>query len=214
MIRIFFAIGLIWGFFTHGWGQVFVEDDNPPTHNNQSGMTVVLSMSGFGLGGFYRIAMPHFINVGANAEFFIMRGDREYQYIDPYYGFTYSFNRYSQLFFIPVNLEVKKRLFAHDIEDNFRPHLIFQAGAIFGINIPDKRYYEYFNLGDPKTEYGVTYNLVFGFGVEFISRENYFVSIRPQYRYAIFPQEIAFKKNHSAFEINIEFGVNLGDKLK
>ncbi len=214
MIRIIVGLWLVIGFSLPGGAQIFVEDENPPTHNNQSGMTVVLSMSGFGIGGFYRLALPDFINVGANAEFFIMRGDREYQYIDPYYGFAYSFNRYSQLFFIPVNLEVKKRLFAHTIEDNFRPHLIFQAGAIVGINVPDKRYYEFFRLGDPKTEYGVTYNLVAGFGVEFISRENYFVSIRPQYRYAIFPKEIAFKKNHSAFEINIEFGVNLGDKSK
>jgi len=211
ILKCFFLALVIW---FPAIAQLMVVEDNPPTHNDQGGGTVVVSMSGLGIGGFYRKALPGFWTVGVNGQFFLMRGDKEIEFIDPYYGIPVVLNKYSQLFLIPVNLEIKKRLFANDIEDNFRPHVMLEVGAILGINVPDKQYYAYFNLGDPKTEYQVTYNFVIGFGVDVISHENFFVSVRPQYRYVYFPHKIAFKKDHSAFEINLEFGANIIPKNK
>jgi hypothetical protein len=51
--------------------------------------------------------------------------------------------------------------------------------------------------------------LAIGFGVDVTSNENFFISIRPQYRIFYFPQSIAGQKNHSNFEIRVEFGKRL-----
>ncbi len=184
--------------------------DSQPTHKREKAFTFSLATSGLSLGGMYRFPMKNFTHIGVNFEFFMLRDDKEFSYIDPYTGYGYSFNNINRFFTIPLNVELKKRLFTNTIEDDFRPHLMLQAGVIFGMNFPKE---DALTLGDeapsniPRDdEYQVTYNVVIGAGVDVKTSKNNYLGLRPQYRFVYFPSPIAGEKNHSAFEIKFEIG--------
>lgn len=171
------------------------------THRDEVGGGFIVAMSGIGLGGFFRKAIFGYSYIGANANFFLMRDDKEFEYIDPITGFPAQANKINRLYYIPLNLELKKRLFTNSIEDNFRPHFTLQGGIIYGMNFPKEEALE------NQFEYG--YNLLFGFGVDVRSNDNTFFSIRPQFRFINFNNPIAGYKDHSTFEIQVEIGGRL-----
>ena len=180
-------------------------EESPVLHKNEYGASFTVAMLGFGLGGFYRIALPKFIHIGANLDFFIMKGERELQIYDPVYNYYIDINKFNRLFLIPFNLELKERIFANTIEENFRPYFIQNLGFTFGMNFPTKEAQAIENIPH-EAEYRFTLDATLGFGVDITTRENNFVSIRPQYRFVYFPENIAGKKNHSNFEIRIDIG--------
>lgn len=181
------------------------EDLEPPQHGTEYGIGFTLAMGGFGLGGYYRYALPGYMGLGASADFYMMRDDKEYEIYDPYSNFYYQLNKINRLFFIPIHVELKKRLFPNDIEDNFRPYLVGGAGGVFGMNFPRKTQVE---GGDypRKNEFRFTVDFYFGFGVDITTNEDYYFSIRPQIRFVQFAQSIAGDRNHSTFEIRLELG--------
>ena len=192
-------------------------EDTPPTQANELGAGVTVAMSGFALGGFYRIALPNFFSVGANVDIYMLRDEKEYTYYDPYYDpygyYPIQVNKFNRLFIIPVNLELKKRIFQNSIEDNFRPYFIGLTGITFGMNFPKTDSYQFQNLSPEErealpqgNEYRFTLSFALGFGIDFSTNDNFFFSIRPQYRINYFPVSIATKKNHSSFEIRFELG--------
>jgi hypothetical protein len=198
--RIFLAIVIL--LVTVNVSYLQAQDDiDVAIHTDEVGINLSLAMSGFGFGGFYRKALGSFTYIGTNVSFFIMRDDKEYEYYDPYFGGSVKSNDINRLFFIPFNLELKKRLFADDIEDGFRPHVILQGGVIYGMNFP--------KIEELNNESEFSYNFVFGFGIDITNKGNYFITIRPQYRIIYFSHEIAQKKNHSNFEIKVEVGGRL-----
>ncbi len=189
--------------------------DTPPRHGNEYGMDLTIAMSGFGIGGTYRIALPNMYHLGLNADFYMMRDENEITYYD-YYGYPIERNKFNRLFFLPVNAELKKRLFAESIEESFRPYLVGQAGLTFGMNFPQTDSYDYQRLTPeersklPKNnEYQFTMNFALGAGVDISTSQDFFVSVRPQVRFIYFPDAIAGKKNHTTFEIRIELGKRL-----
>lgn len=187
-------------------GQIVTEDlENLPVHKSQRAFSFSLASNGMGLGGLYRFAAPGFTHVGFNVEFFALRDDKEFELINPFTGIPYRVNDLNRFFIIPANLEMKKRLFPNSIEDNFRPHIMLQAGVVFGMNFPKEQILEGVVIR-PANQFQVSYNGVFGFGADIFTREKFFVTIRPQYRVAFFPDDIAGKKNHSSFEIKFEIG--------
>ncbi len=189
--------------------QIYVEDKSRPAPADQRGFAVILGMNGFGFGVSYRKALPHYFSVGGNAEIFIARGEREISVYDPYTNGYYTLNKPSQLFFLPINAELKKQLFTEVIEENFQPHIFLQGGAIVGMNFPDKRYYEIRGEPVPPREFKISYNFVVGIGADIVSNQSVYLTIRPQFRYVYFPQTIAGQNNHSAFEISLEFGKHM-----
>jgi len=195
-------LGFLFLSFLPGYAQVY---ETLPKHGNERGFGFDLSMSGVGFGGFYRHALPNFWYWGISADFFVMRDEKEFTFYSYYYRRYVQLNNVNRLFFIPINFEIKKRFFANDIEDNFRPHGFVQAGVIFGMNFPNKDAARFYGLS-AKSEYQYTFNFVAGFGVDIGGVEKYFFSVRPQYRFIYFPDPIANRKNHSSFEIKIEIG--------
>ncbi len=182
--------------------------ESVPVHKNERSFTFSLATNGLGLGGSYRFKLPNYYHVGFNLEFFILRDDKEFEIFDPIIG-PVKLNNINRFFMIPANIEIKKRLFTDDIEDNFRPHLMLQAGGVFGMNFPKERQVIDGNqsrLIKPDNEYKLTYNVVLGLGVDVTTRKDFFVTIRPQYRLTFFTDDIAGKKDHSAFEIKFEIG--------
>jgi len=185
--------------------------DFPPKHGNEYGAGITLAMSGFGLGGFYRMSLPGYFHAGASLDFYMMRDDNEFTYYD-YWGIPRQINKFNRLFLVPLSVELKKRIFENSIEDDFRPYLVGIGGLTFGMNFP--QYNPQFAYLTPEeqarlprdNEYRLSLNLGVGFGIDITTSENYFFSIRPQYRIIYFPKNIAGKSNHSTFEIRLEIG--------
>ncbi len=189
--------------------QEFDDFESVPVHKNERAITFSLSTNGIALGGLYRFKLPGYMHFGVNLEFFAIRDDNEIPYYDPFVNQYYTLNDANRMFMIPLNFELKKRLFADDIEDNFRPHIVGQVGMAYGMNFPKEQYISTNGVVrqvDPESQYEMTYNILFGFGVDVTTRANFFVSVRPQYRYTFFQEEIAGKKDHSTFEIKFEIG--------
>lgn len=200
MLKKFFVAGLVLLTIINVPSVQAQDETDVAIHTDETGLNFSLAMSGFGVGGFYRKALGSYTYLGADLSFYMMRDDKEYEYIDAF-GFSVKANDINRLFFIPLNLEVKKRLFANDIEDSFRPHVILQAGVIYGMNFP--------KIEELNNESQFSYNVAFGFGIDMNNKEKYFITIRPQYRIIYFSKDIAQKKNHSNFEILIEIGGRL-----
>lgn len=179
--------------------------ETAPIHKNERGFTISLSTSGIGLGGVYRFALPLYSHIGFSAEFFIVRDDNEFELYDPYFNRFIKVNDINRLFLIPLNVELKKRLFVNSIENDFRPHILLQAGGVFGMNFPNETVIDG-NVIKPESEYEFGPDLLAGFGVDFTTKKTYFATLRVQYRYTYFSQGIAGKKDHSAFEIKFEIG--------
>ncbi|GAB4336506.1 MAG: hypothetical protein Kow0037_17850 [Calditrichia bacterium] len=184
------------------------------THLNEYGFDLSIAMSGTGLGGFYRKALPGYFLFGASANIYMMRDEKEFSYYnpyDPYQPYPVQINKFNRFFVLPVSVELKRRLFMDSVDDSFRPYLLTSGGLSFGINfprkdqisrLPEEEQYKY----PTDTELGWALNFAIGFGVDFTTHENYYLTIRPQYRFIYFPDEIALKKNHSNFEIVFELG--------
>lgn len=196
-----FAFLFVLSVFQFAFAQIY---ETAPLHGNEKGFGIDLSMSGLGLGGFYRKAVSGFMHIGFSADFFIMKDDKEFSFYDPYVGYI-KINNVNRLFLIPVNMELKKRFFANDIEDSFRPFGVAKIGVIFGMNFPDKEAARFYGA-NADNQYEISYNAVVGVGTDFGGKGKYFVSVRPQYRFVYFSNTIAGKKNHSSFEIKIEIG--------
>jgi hypothetical protein len=183
----------------------------PPQHLNEYGLGITLAMSGFGLGGVYRVALPNYFHAGVGLDFFVMNDENEFTYYS-YYG-PVKVNDFNRLFIIPMSVEVKRRLFYNDIEEGFRPYIVGLGGITIGLNFPQEDNIEFSTLPPEEQErlptddeYRLSFNLGFGFGIDFTTSESFFLSVRPQYRFIYFPKAIAGKTNHSNFEIRVEFG--------
>jgi hypothetical protein len=190
-------------------------EESVPLHGNEYGAGITLAMAGFGLGGFYRFSLPSYFHVGVNLDFYMMRDENEFTYYD-YWGYPRQINKFNRLFIIPLSVEVKRRFFYNSIEDDFRPYFIGLGGLTFGMNFPNDNDYE-FSLLPPEEqarlpredEYQLSFNVAFGIGIDVTTNQNFFLSIRPQYRFIYFAQSIAGKTNHSNFEIRLELGKRL-----
>ncbi len=187
-------------------------EEIPPTHYNEYGAGITVAMSGFGIGGYYRFALPNMFFIGADVDFYMMRDEKQITYYDYYTGYPIELNSPNRLFLIPFDVELKKRLFASDIEDNFRPYIAGMGGFTFGMNFPrDTNDPRYQNL--PRdNQYRLTFNFALGVGIDVNTSEDFYISIRPQYRFMYFAEAIAGKKNHSNFEIRLELGKRLSGK--
>ncbi len=179
--------------------------ESAPTHKSERSFTISLATSGLGIGGAYRFTLPAYFHLGFTLEFFIMRDDNELELYDPYSGRYLKLNDLNRLFLIPLNVELKKRLFVNDIEDDFRPHIVLEGGMVFGMNFPNEAFVDG-NVIKPDNEYQFAPSLAIGVGVDFSTKKTYFATLRTQYRYTQFSEPIAGTKDHSAFEIKFEIG--------
>ena len=184
----------------------------PPQHFNEYGLGITLAMSGFGLGGFYRVAFPNFFHVGASLDFYMMNDENEFTYYN-LVGYPVKVNDFNRLFIIPLAVELKRRLFYNDIEEGFRPYIVGLGGVTFGMNFPRDNDIEFSTLPPEEQErlprddeFRLSLNFGFGVGIDFTTNESFYLSVRPQYRFIYFPKTIAGKNNHSNFEIRVELG--------
>jgi outer membrane protein W len=97
-------------------------------------------------------------------------------------------------------LTLKKRFFAEDLHESFRPFLSGGIGPVYGMNFP-----EVDELHDQKA---FTFGGFIGAGTDISMDNKFFAGIRVQYRFLPFSSPLGYgqNKNHSMVELRLELG--------
>ena len=165
---------------------------------NEAGLVFAMTETGSGFGGFMLWPVGSRIHVGPTLDVFFLRDSRQIEFIDPYSGFPYTLNKQNNVYIFDFLVTVKRRFFAEDLEDSFRPFLTAGIGPTFGLNSPEDE--------DRPNEKEWTIGGFVGGGVDITVDVRYFVGIRGQYRIIPFTRNLGETKNHSMFELRFEIG--------
>ena len=155
------------------------------------GIDILLSNSGFGLGGFYRHQYTDELFGTLSIGFSEVNDPNEVQEVD-IYGQTYVPGKINRFLLIPLLAGVQYRLFADDILDNFRPYVNAAVGPSMVFATPYSR--EFFN----SIRYGQAHYTAggfVGFGAYFGSDRGTLTGINIRYYYEYFPQGIDSMQN-------------------
>jgi len=169
-----------------------------------AGFSFTMAETGSGIGGM--MAWPVFENthLGIGLGAYFLRDQDEYTY-QPY-GYTYpiTVNKENNVYLFDFMVALKRRFFASDLDESFRPCLTAGAGPYYGMNFPEFSR----DIEGKKTvdQYAWALGGFVGAGVDVDASTNYFISIRAQYRIIPFLEYIGERKNHSMFELRFEVG--------
>lgn len=100
------------------------------------GFLFTINDFGFGAGGQFRKT------INTNTEGLLtlritgIKDPKEQTYIDYYFGFKTTPNKYKRIISFPLNIGVKRRLFAEQISDNFRVFTSVSAGPVLAYSFP------------------------------------------------------------------------------
>ncbi|HMB93515.1 MAG TPA: hypothetical protein VKP65_21865 [Rhodothermales bacterium] len=122
------------------------EEDEEKTYGTGIGLEVLLTNSGFALGGYYQREVGEVTSLVIEANLGAGKNEREYKYYSRF-GNGFVPNKRNYLLLLPIHLGAQQRLFAEVIEDNFRPYVHFTAGPTLGWVYP------YFNDRDGNERY-------------------------------------------------------------
>ena len=176
------------------------EDTNRP--DNQFGLVFTMLETGSGLGGF--IGWPLFggFHFGFSLGAYFLRDSNQLDF--DYYGAPISINKQNNVYLFDAMMTLKKRLFADDLDESFRPFITGGIGPYFGMNFPE---YDVTPEGNPTfDQYEWTVGGFAGAGVDVNVNEKMFIGIRAQYRVIPFTNMIGERSNHSMFELRFEVG--------
>lgn len=96
-----------------------------------AGFSLLLTNSGFGVGGYYRQAISR--RVSLLAEFSIGSGkDEKEQKFITFFGQSVIPNKKNYLLILPVHVGIQHRVFAESIRENFRPYIQVSGGPVLG----------------------------------------------------------------------------------
>ena len=109
------------------------EDSVDPTRG--FGGQILLTNSGFGLGGYYSRALGRNVTFVFEISLSTAKDEREVAFFDRF-GRKDLPNKANYLLMFPVQLGIEKRLFRETIEDNFRPFFHVTAGPTIGWKYP------------------------------------------------------------------------------
>ncbi len=104
---------------------------NVNPYGSGHGFTLLLTNSGFGIGGYYRKAISESISVIGEVMLGSGKDEREQKFIT-FWGQTVIPNKKNYLLMAPLHAGIQKRLFKDEIRENFRPYVQISAGPVFG----------------------------------------------------------------------------------
>lgn len=113
-------------------GDSLTADEN--SYGSGAGLELILTNSGFGLGGYLNRAVSSTASLIAETTLSPGKDEREFKFAT-YFNTTIP-NKANYFLILPVQVGVVQRLFENEIEDNFRPYLQFTAGPAFGWEYP------------------------------------------------------------------------------
>ena len=163
----------------------------------EAGLVFTMAETGSGFGVVYAFPIGSIFHLGASIDAFFLRDSKQFEYIG-YDGLPRSVNNVNNVYIFDAMITLKRRLFAEDMHDSFRPFISGGFGPVFGFNNPeDERI--------PNQEEW-TFGGFVGAGVDVSVDKKFFVSIRAQYRVLPFSQRLGERSNHSMFELRFELG--------
>lgn len=98
------------------------------------GFQILLTNSGFGLGGYYHHAMSPSTSFMTEISMGAGKDERELKFFR--FGSSYIPNKANYMLMMPVQAGIIHRLFRDVIEDNFRPYIQATAGPTIGWEYP------------------------------------------------------------------------------
>lgn len=181
-----------------------LEDNENEYDKRNVGFAFSMAETGTGLGAYIAWPIFHNTHLGMSLGAYFIRDAGEYPYYDYYYGRYITVGKENNVYLFDFMVTMKRRFFESDLDPSLRPFLVGGVGPYYGMNFPE------FDL-DPQgnknyDQYSWALGGFFGMGVDIDASDNYFVSIRFQYRVIPFVEKIGERKNHSMFEIRLEIG--------
>jgi len=203
MKKIFFSLMaiILMPVFSNAQIDQIVEKDPQPIIKKQGGFAYSLVETGSGLGGFYEVPYHKSFHVGATFDVLMLRDKNQIDLVDPYTGYPIQIGKTNNVYLLHLMGTVKWRLFSEEFDDSFRPFVFAGAGPVFGMNFPEKN-----NKIQTKDQYLWTLGGIFGVGLDADTEGKYFMGFKAQYRILPFTQKLGEQKNHSMFDIQLEFG--------
>jgi hypothetical protein len=177
------------------FGQDFDEEIYP--EKKQGGFVFSMAETGSGLGGFFAWPIINHFHLGLTLDVFFIRDSKQ---IDAYniYGYPITLNKKNNVYLFDFLVTLKRRFFAQELDDSFRPFLSAAIGPYYGMNFPENKEFP--------DEYRWALGGYVGSGVDISVDTKLFVSIRAQYRIIPFYKILGERKNHSMFELRFEIG--------
>lgn len=199
-ILIFLIIPLI------GSAQIadYLEDDPKPTIKNQRGFAYSLLETGSGLGFFYEMPIEGYIHLGFGFDAFMLRDKNQVEFISPWTGRPYSIGKENNVYLLDLMFSAKKRLFAEDFDDSFRPFVTAAVGPVFGMNFPE--YDTDIEGNKTHDQYRWTLGGIVGLGIDADVDGKYFFGFRLQYRIMPFSKQLGERQDHSMVDVRLEIG--------
>ena len=172
-------------------------DDYYNKPKKEAGFVFAMAETGTGFGAFVVWPFSQQYHAGVTFDAFFIRDSRQFEYVD-YYGNFYSINDVNNVYLFDLMFMLKRRFFAEDMDDSFRPFLSAGFGPIFGMNFPE--------VDDLENQYRWTAGGFIGGGVDISVDVKYLVSIKAQYRFMPFSKILGETSDHSMFELRFELG--------
>lgn len=173
------------------------EDEYLKQAKTEAGLIFTMAETGSGFGVFYAFPMGGIFHVGASIDAYFLRDSKQFEYIG-YDGYPRSVNDVNNVYIFDAMITLKRRLFAEDMHESFRPFISGGFGPVFGMNNPeDDRL--------PNQEEW-TFGGFVGAGADVSVDKKFFISVRAQYRVLPFSQRLGERSNHSMFELRFELG--------
>lgn len=187
--------------------------DDHALYGQGLGLGVLLTNSGFGIGGYYHHALS--ASVAPFVEIQMRSGKHESEAVfSTLFGRRVIREKYNFLMMLPVHAGVQVRLFRDEIESNFRPYIQIAAGPTLGWEYPyfedcnnngeydltadcdgdgqmggREQFYDFFS-GFPRGEFRYGMGGMIGLGAFFGSSDRYTQGVRIGYTFAYFTEEI------------------------
>lgn len=105
-----------------------VDPTSPDRFPNVWSVDIMISNDGFGFGGFYRRSYTPDISGFISLTVSEGKDEREFEYIDPYYGISYTPGKLNRFLVIPLMAGIQYRLFREEIVETFRPYVNAAVG--------------------------------------------------------------------------------------
>lgn len=107
---------------------------DPEGYGSGFGAEILLTNSGFGLGGYYHRSVTDATSFMAEFSLGAGKDERELKFFR--FGSSYIPKKANYLLMMPIQVGATHRLFRDTIEDNFRPYVQITAGPTFGWEYP------------------------------------------------------------------------------
>ena len=173
------------------------EEDNLKQAKTEAGFVFTMAETGSGFGAFFALPFGSIYHVGVAVDGFFLRDSKQIDYVD-YYGYVRSINDINNVYIFDAMITLKRRMFADDMHDSFRPFITGGFGPVYGINFPE--------VESLPNQEEFSFGGFLGAGADISVDKKFFISVRAQYRFLPFTKPLGETNNHSMFELRLELG--------